>query len=61
METKSLNFEQMTELNAGTNWGCAASVGLAVSIWSVGVGMVNPLAGMAVGYLGGLATSYVCA
>ena len=58
---KQLDLIRMEEVQGGgVNWGCTASLGLAVTIWSVGFGMVNPLAGAAIGYLGGLAVSYAC-
>lgn len=58
---KELNFEKMEAVQGGkVDWGCTASLGLAVTIWSIGFGMVNPLAGAAVGYLGSLAVSAAC-
>lgn len=61
METRELSLQEM-EMTVGgaTNWGCAASLGLAVTVWSIGFGMVNPLIGGAISFLGGLAVSAVC-
>lgn len=61
METRELSLQEMAMTEGGeTNWGCAASLGLAVTIWSIGFGMVNPLVGGAISFLGGLAVSAVC-
>ncbi|NLV20102.1 MAG: hypothetical protein GXY51_11545 [Bacteroidetes bacterium] len=61
METMVLSFQEMAMTEGGkTNWGCVSSLGLAVTIWSVGFGMVNPVIGGAISFLGGLAVSAVC-
>jgi len=61
METKKLSLQEMEMVEGGQkNWGCAATGGLIVTVWAVGFGIVNPLAGAAVGYLGGLAVNAVC-
>jgi hypothetical protein len=56
---KTLELNQLEALEGGVD-GCDISLGLAVTVWSLGFGMVNPLLGAAIGYFGNLAVSEVC-
>ncbi len=61
MVSKKLSLSEMESYEGGRSInGCDIAGGLAVTIWAVGLGMAWTGVGAAVGFLGGLAVTYVC-
>ncbi len=57
---KKLELNQMENVEGGYINACDVALGLAVSIWSVGLGVVTLGAGFLVGFGGGLLVGEVC-